>query len=81
MKDVRTMLNDFVGGLGTLSETNEAHVQAFMNLLGTNYAEGALPVKTKELISVAIGAYNRCEYCIVFGVYLAYVGGATWEVR
>ena len=58
MKDVRTMLNDFVGGLGTLSETNEAHVQAFMNLLGTNYAEGALPVKTKELISVAIGAYN-----------------------
>ena len=44
MKDVRTMLNDFVGGLGKLGETNEAHVQAFMNLLGTNYAEGALSV-------------------------------------
>ena len=28
MKDVRTMLNDFVGGLGKLGETNEAHVQA-----------------------------------------------------
>ena len=66
MKDVRTMLNDFVGGLGTLSETNEAHVQAFMNLLGTNYAEGALPVKTKELISVAIGAYIplRILHCL-----------------
>ena len=79
MKDVRTMLNDFVGGLGTLSETNEAHVQAFMNLLGTNYAEGAIPVKTKELISVAIGAYNRCEYCIVYHVYKAYEAGATRE--
>ena len=29
MKDVRTMLNDFVGGLGKLGETNEAHVQAY----------------------------------------------------
>ncbi len=79
MKDVRTMLNDFVGGLGKLGETNEAHVQAFMNLLGTNYAEGALSVKTKELISVAIGAYNRCEYCIVYHVYKAYEAGATRE--
>ena len=76
MKDVRTMLNDFVGGLGKLGETNEAHVQAFMNLLGT---EGALSVKTKELISVAIGAYNRCEYCIVYHVYKAYEAGATRE--
>ena len=79
MKDVRTMLNDFVGGLGKLGETNEAHVQAFMNLLGTNYAEGALSVKTKELISVAIGAYYRCEYCIVYHVYKAYEAGATRE--
>ena len=79
MKDVRTMLNHFVGGLGKLGETNEAHVQAFMNLLGTNYAEGALSVKTKELISVAIGAYNRCEYCIVYHVYKAYEAGATRE--
>lgn len=79
MKDVRTMLNDFVGGLGTLGETNGEHVQAFMNLLGTTYTEGALSTKTKELISVAIGAYNRCEYCIVYHVYKAYEAGATRE--
>jgi len=79
MKDVRELLNSFVGGLGTLSETNGDSVNAFMNLLGTNYAPGAVDVKTKELISVGIAAYNRCEYCIVYHVYKALEAGATRE--
>jgi len=78
-KDVREMLNSFTSGLGVLAETNGESVNAFMNLLGTNYAPGALDVKTKELISVGIGAYNRCEYCIVFHVYKALEAGATRE--
>lgn len=78
-KDVRQMLNDFTGGLQELSGTNPESVNAFMNLLGTNYADGALDTKTKELISVGIAAYNRCEYCIVFHVYKALEAGATRE--
>jgi len=78
-KDVREMLNDFTGGLGVLAETNGESVNAFMNLLGTNYAPGAVDVKTKELISVGIATYNRCEYCIVFHVYKALESGATRE--
>ncbi|SHH32945.1 carboxymuconolactone decarboxylase family protein [Clostridium grantii] len=75
----RKMLNDFMGGLEGLGQTNPDHVGAFMNLLGTTYTEGALDVKTKELMSVAIGAYNRCEYCIVFHVYKSLEAGATRE--
>ncbi|MGI6727930.1 MAG: carboxymuconolactone decarboxylase family protein [Anaerovoracaceae bacterium] len=78
-KNVREMLNDFVGGLGTLSETNGDMVDAFMNLLGTAYKPGALDMKTKELISVAVGCYNRCEYCIVYHSYKAFEAGATKE--
>ncbi|MBZ9687059.1 carboxymuconolactone decarboxylase family protein [Clostridium estertheticum] len=78
-KNVREMLNDFMGGLQALGETNGEHVGAFMNLLGTTYKPGALDTKTKELISVGIGAYNRCEYCIVFHVYKAFEAGATSE--
>ncbi|NWL87987.1 MULTISPECIES: carboxymuconolactone decarboxylase family protein [unclassified Paenibacillus] len=78
-KDVRQMLNDFTGGLQELSGTNGESVNAFMNLLGTNYADGAIDTKTKELISVGIAAYNRCEYCIVFHVYKALEAGATRE--
>ncbi|QUI22163.1 carboxymuconolactone decarboxylase family protein [Vallitalea pronyensis] len=77
MHNVREMLNDFVGGLGTLGETNEEAVNAFMGLLGAAYEPGAVDLKTKELISVAIGCYNRCEYCIVYHTYKALEAGAT----
>ena len=77
--NVREMLNSFVGGLGTLAETNPENVDAFMGLLGTTYTPKALDLKTKELISVAIGCYNRCEYCIVYHSYKAFEAGATKE--
>ena len=77
--DVREMLNNFVGGLEGLSETNPEHVGAFMGLLGAAYEPKALDLKQKELISVAIGCYNRCEYCIVYHVYKALEAGATRE--
>lgn len=78
-KDPRKMLNEFMGGLEDLGKTNEGHLNAFMNLLGTAYEPGALDLKTKELMSVAIGIYNRCEYCIVFHAYKALEAGATRE--
>ncbi|MCY6958808.1 MULTISPECIES: carboxymuconolactone decarboxylase family protein [Clostridium] len=78
-KDPREMLNAFTGGLEELSGTNETHVGAFMNLLGSAYEPGKLDSKVKELISVAIAVYNRCEYCIVFHTYKALEAGASRE--
>ena len=75
----RDMLNAFTGGLETLAQTNGENVEAFMGLLGSSYKPGAIDLKTKELMSVAIGAYNRCEYCIVFHVYKALEAGASRE--
>ncbi len=77
--NVREMLNEFVGGLEGLASTNPEHVQAFMGLLGTTYEPNAVDLKTKELISVAIGCYNRCEYCIVYHSYKAFEAGASKE--
>lgn len=79
MKNPREVLNSFIGGLEEVSKTNEDHMGAFMNLMGTSYAAGELDIKFKELISVAIGVYNRCEYCIVFHTYKAMEAGATRE--
>lgn len=78
-KNPRELLNDFLGGLQEIGTTNPEHVNAFMGLLGASYKEGALNVKTKELISVAIAVYNRCEYCIVFHAFKALEAGATRE--
>ena len=77
MSKVRELLNEFTGGLQTLGETHGEHVGAFMNLLAASYKPGAVDTKTKELISVAIGAYKLCKYCIVFHVYKALEAGAT----
>lgn len=77
--NVREMLNSFVGGLEGLAETNPEHVEAFMGLLGASYEPKALDLKQKELISVAVGCYNRCEYCIVYHTYKALEAGASRE--
>jgi AhpD family alkylhydroperoxidase len=79
MYDVREKLQNFENGLVESAKTNEAHIKSFMHLLGTTYEPNALDTKTKELISVAIGAYNRCEYCIIFHTYKAFEHGAKRE--
>ncbi|MCR4429931.1 MAG: carboxymuconolactone decarboxylase family protein [Tepidanaerobacteraceae bacterium] len=78
-KNPRELLNEFMTGVKEVSKTNGEHVKAFMDLLGAVYKPGAMDTKMKELISVAIGAYNRCEYCIVYHVYKALEAGATRE--
>lgn len=78
-KNPREMLNEFTGGLQEVGKTNGEVVNAFMGLLGADYKTRAVDTKTKELISVAIAAYARCEYCIVFHVYKAFEAGATSE--
>ncbi|MCX7885238.1 MAG: carboxymuconolactone decarboxylase family protein [Caloramator sp.] len=78
-KSPREMLNEFMGGLQSVKDYSGEQVGAFMNLLGACYKPSKLDVKTKELISVGIAAYNRCEYCIVFHVYKALEAGATPE--
>jgi len=78
-KNPREILNDFMRGVQGLEQTNGEQVNAFMNFLGSACKPGSIDTKTKELISVAIGAYNRCQYCIVFHVYKALEAGATRE--
>lgn len=78
-KDPRQMLANFTGGLEEVGKTNGKQVSSFMRLLESSFAASTLDVKTKELIAVAISAYNRCEYCIVFHVYKALEAGASRE--
>lgn len=78
-KNPREILNDFMSGIKEVGKTNGEQVDAFMNFAGVTSKAGALDVKTKELISIGIGAYNRCMYCIVVHVYNALQAGATRE--
>ncbi|ARC84144.1 alkylhydroperoxidase AhpD family core domain protein [Clostridium argentinense CDC 2741] len=78
-KSPRKMLNEFMSGVQAVSKTNGKEMKAFMNFLGETSKEGEIDVKTKELISLGIAVFSRCEYCIVFHVYNALKAGATPE--
>ncbi|MCI8909042.1 MAG: carboxymuconolactone decarboxylase family protein [Oscillibacter sp.] len=74
--NAREILNDFTNGVGALSGMDSAFMQKFMDLDGSAGGD-ILSSKTKELIGVAIGIYNRCQYCICVHTSGAYAAGAT----
>lgn len=76
MVNPRKILNEFNEGMGDLKKTNGDQLQAFMGMLQNYYKPTAIDTKMKELISVAVAAYARCEYCIVYHVYKAFEAGA-----
>ncbi|WP_371362025.1 hypothetical protein SRRS_32850 [Sporomusa rhizae] len=78
-KTPRELLNGFMNGLAETSKTSSEQINAFMALLGASYKPITMDLKTKELISVAIGVYSRCEYCIAFHVFKAFEAGASRE--
>ena len=77
MADVRQILADFQNGVAGIQESNPAVVNAFMGLQDATFGDTAISNKAKELISVGIAVYNRCQYCIVVHVYNAYQAGCT----
>jgi len=52
-------------------------VQAFAQFTNTLLAPGAVDIKTKELLCVAVAVYTRCKYCIVGHVRNALKAGAS----
>ena len=76
-RNPREILNELNNGMGEIAKKNPEQFNTFMNFAGAVLKEGAIDAKTKELISVAVGTYSRCEYCIVAHVYNALNLGAT----
>jgi AhpD family alkylhydroperoxidase len=52
-------------------------VSAMNTFMAKAVAEGALPVKTKELIAIAVAHATKCPYCIDHHVKSAKKAGAT----
>lgn len=47
-----------------ISETANTNIKRFLALDATSYAEGALPVKTKEMLGLVASMVLRCDDCI-----------------
>ena len=75
MINARETLNEFMNGVGKLSETNGEFIGKFLAVDGG--AGLAVDAKTRELVALGVGINKICKYCICVHTYGAYKAGAT----
>lgn len=78
-KDWAKLAEDLSGTLRDVHKGIPDTMKHFSALARAATAEGALDVKTKELIALAIGIATRCDGCIAFHAKAAAKHGATRE--
>lgn len=71
--DYRSKMNE------KLAADNNKIVKRIFNLDTNAYAEGALDVKTKELLGLVASAVLRCDDCIKYHLETSYKEGITKE--
>ncbi|HNW96972.1 MAG TPA: carboxymuconolactone decarboxylase family protein [Bacteroidales bacterium] len=54
-------------------------IKRFFNLDTNTYADGALPVKTKEMLGLVASVVLRCDDCIKYHIEKCYKLGITKE--
>ncbi|MEN6567957.1 MAG: carboxymuconolactone decarboxylase family protein, partial [Veillonellales bacterium] len=64
-------------GLGRLGKDTPEVAAAYVNLTSACFVEGEIPAKYKELMALAIGVIQGCQYCISYHVYKALEEGAN----
>lgn len=73
------LIDDLNAAIGTLRQGAAGPMKAFSGLAREALAPGALDVKTKELLAIAIAIATRCDGCVGFHVKAAIKAGATRE--
>ncbi len=65
--------------LGTLGKNAEKAMKAFQAFDSIALEEGAIPVKYKELMAIAVALTTQCPYCLEIHKKNAINAGATQE--
>jgi AhpD family alkylhydroperoxidase len=78
MSDLITEFNDYRAKMNEKLLANDNKVIKRIFNLDTNaYSEGALDVKTKELLGLVASAVLRCDDCIKYHLETAYKNGVN----
>lgn len=78
-KDFKAQDKDADGPRTKLKEAAPEMMTAFGNLGKAVLKDGAISLKTKELIAVSLSVQNRCDTCIMSHVKNAIKAGVTRE--
>ncbi len=78
MSDLISEFNDYRAKMNEklLADDNKV-IKRIFNLDTNAYSEGALDVKTKELLGLVASAVLRCDDCIKYHLETAYKNGVT----
>ena len=78
MSDLITEFNDYRAKMNEklLADDNKV-IKRIFNLDTNAYSEGALDVKTKELLGLVASAVLRCDDCIKYHLETAYKNGVN----
>ncbi len=80
MADILTEFNDYRSKMNEkLLADNNKIVKRIFNLDTNAYAEGALDVKTKELLGLVASTVLRCDDCVKYHLETSYNLGVTKE--
>lgn len=77
--DIQGFLEEYRKGIRAVREQSPKSVEPFLSFYNQVMTDGALPLKVKELIALAIGVAIHCEHCIILHVRGAKKAGATPE--
>lgn len=77
MKDYSQIARDYRSGFADLAEQIPGETSAFGRLVMAATADGALSVKTKELIAFAIAISVRCDGCLAHHAEAVVKAGAS----
>ena len=80
MADILSEFNDYRSKMNKkLLADNNKIVKRIFNLDTNAYAEGALDVKTKELLGLVASTVLRCDDCVKYHLETSYKLGVTKE--
>ena len=80
MSDIVKEFNDYRSKMNEkLLADNNKVIKRILNVDTNAYMEGALDVKTKELLGLVASAVLRCDDCIKYHLETAYKNGVTKE--
>ena len=80
MADIVKEFNDYRSKMNEkLLADNNKVIKRIFNVDTNAYMEGALDVKTKELLGLVASAVLRCDDCIKYHLETAYENGVTKE--
>ena len=77
MENMKEVLGEVNNSLMKMGKDYPDLMKAFSGFMGQAEKKGALDVKTKELISIALSIVAHCKWCIAFHVKDALNAGAT----